>query len=75
MTAEHSYSIGVEEEYFIFNARTRRAISRSDPRFIAGAVKALGAHVTPEMLLSQLEVMTPACRDLREIREHLDETC
>jgi glutamate---cysteine ligase / carboxylate-amine ligase len=71
MTAEPSYSIGVEEEYFIFNARTRRAASRSDPRFIAGAVKALGGHVAPEMLQSQLEVMTPPCQDMREVRGHL----
>jgi carboxylate-amine ligase len=71
MAEEHTYSIGVEEEYFIFNARTRRAIPRSDRRFIANATKRLGEHVVPEMLQSQLEVMTPPCEGLREIRDHL----
>jgi glutamate---cysteine ligase / carboxylate-amine ligase len=71
MAEDHSYSIGVEEEYFIFNARTRRAIARSDGRFIADAGRQLGAHVVPEMLQSQLEVMTPPCERLREIRDHL----
>src|SRR5262245_8352608 len=69
--AEHTYSIGVEEEYFIFNLRTRRAIARSDRRFIADASKHLGQHVVPEMLQSQLEVMTPPCVDFRAIRDHL----
>jgi carboxylate-amine ligase len=71
MAEDHSYSIGVEEEYFIFIARTRRAIARSDGRFIAAASRQLGAHVVPEMLQSQLEVMTPPCDRLREIRDHL----
>jgi len=69
--AEHTYSIGVEEEYFIFNLRTRRAIARSDRRFIANATKHLGPHVVPEMLQSQLEVMTPPCLEMGDIRDHL----
>jgi glutamate---cysteine ligase / carboxylate-amine ligase len=71
MAEEHPYSIGVEEEYFIFNARTRRAISRSDRPFIASATKHLGKHVTTEMLQSQLEVMTPPSADMRAIRSQL----
>jgi carboxylate-amine ligase len=71
MAEDHSYSIGVEEEYFVFNARTRRAVARIDRRFIANAAKRLGEHVVPEMLQSQLEVMTPPCEDLRAIRDHL----
>jgi carboxylate-amine ligase len=69
--AEHTYSIGVEEEYFLFNARTRRAVARSDRRFLANATKRLGTHVVQEMLQSQIEVMTPPCETLRDIRDHL----
>jgi glutamate---cysteine ligase / carboxylate-amine ligase len=71
MAANHTYSIGVEEEYFVFNARTRRAVARSDRRFLANAARRLGTHVVPEMLQSQLEVMTPPGDSLREIRDHL----
>ena len=66
MAAEHTYSIGVEEEYFVFNAHTRRAAARSDRRFIARATRLLGTHVVLEMLQSQIEVMTPPCATLRD---------
>ena len=71
MAHEHAYSIGVEEEYFIFHLRTRRAITRRDRRFIAGASRRLGAQVMPELLQSQIEAATPPCRTLREARDHL----
>jgi carboxylate-amine ligase len=71
MAQEHAYSIGVEEEYFIFHARTRRAITRRDRRFLAGASRRLGAQVMPELLQSQIEAATPPCSTLREARDHL----
>ena len=71
MGREHAYSIGIEEEYFIFHLRTRRAITRRDRRFVAGASRRLGAQVMPELLQSQIEVATPPCNSTREAREHL----
>jgi glutamate---cysteine ligase / carboxylate-amine ligase len=65
------YSFGMEEEYFVFDAATRRAVRRYDRRFLVAARKALGERVTTEMLQSQIEVVTPPCATAREVRAHL----
>jgi len=65
------YSFGIEEEYFVFDARTRHAVRRIDKRFLNRAQKALGDHVKTEMLQSQIEVVTPPCACAQEARAHL----
>jgi carboxylate-amine ligase len=65
------YSFGMEEEYFVYDAATRRAVQRFDKRFLVGARKALGDRVTTEMLQSQIEVATPPCETTSEARAHL----
>lgn len=65
------YSIGIEEEYFVFDARTRNAVRALDPRFLADARDALGDRVMTEMLQSQIEVATPPCTDMAQARTHL----
>ena len=71
MSVPGSYSIGIEEEYFVFDARTRRVLNRSNKKFLAGARKRLGAYVKPELLQSQIEVLSPPCGSIEELREHL----
>jgi glutamate---cysteine ligase / carboxylate-amine ligase len=71
MAREHAYSIGIEEEYFVFHAETRRAIIRQDKTFIANASRRLGKHLMTEMLQSQIEVATPPCETLGAARKHL----
>lgn len=65
------YSLGMEEEYFVFDAATRRAVRRVDKRFMKAAKAALGDRVTAEMLQSQIEVVTPPCDSTAEARAHL----
>ena len=65
------YSVGMEEEYFVFDAKTRRAVRRIDKKFLSQARKELGDRVTTEMLQSQIEVATPPCDTMQEAREHL----
>jgi carboxylate-amine ligase len=65
------YSFGIEEEYFVFDARTLRAVRRIDKRFLNRAHNALGNHVKTEMLQSQIEVVTPPCDSFNEARAHL----
>jgi glutamate---cysteine ligase / carboxylate-amine ligase len=65
------YSLGMEEEYFVFDAKTRRAVRRIDKKFLAHLKKQLGDSVTTEMLQSQIEVATPPCGTMAEAREHL----
>jgi carboxylate-amine ligase len=61
----------MEEEYFVFDAKTRRAVRHADKKFMSLAHQRLGNRVTTEMLQSQIEVVTPPCTTMREAREHL----
>ncbi|MGI8526145.1 MAG: carboxylate-amine ligase [Pseudolabrys sp.] len=65
------YSIGIEEEFFVFDRRSRRAARRADKNFITAAKKTLSGQLMTEMLQSQIEVATPPCANLDEAREHL----
>ena len=65
------YTVGMEEEYFVFDAKTRRAVRRIDKRFLTDARHALGDRVMTEMLQSQIEVATPPCATMGEARAHL----
>jgi carboxylate-amine ligase len=65
------YSIGIEEEYFVFDAGTRRAVRRVDKKFMSLARRQLGDRVTAEMLQSQIEVLTPPCESMAQARAHL----
>ena len=65
------YSFGMEEEYFLFDAKTRHSVRRANKRFLLRAQKQLGGHVMTEMLQSQIEVATPPCSSPQEARTHL----
>ena len=65
------YTIGIEEEFFVFDAKTRRAARTRDKKFFALAQQKLGDRVMPEMLQSQIEVATPPCETMTEARHHL----
>lgn len=65
------YTLGMEEEYFVFDAKTRRAVRRLDKKFLARVQKDLGTRVATEMLQSQIEVITPVCKTMADAREHL----
>jgi carboxylate-amine ligase len=67
------YSIGIEEEYFVYDAGTRRAVRRTDKKFLAAVKKDLGKRVATEMLQSQIEVMTSPCETMNEARAQLTE--
>lgn len=62
------YSFGIEEEYFVFDAKTRRAVKRASKRFIAAARKRLDDRITTEMLQSQIEVVSPPFVSMAEAR-------
>src|SRR5665647_1128861 len=65
------YTIGMEEEFFVFDAKTRRAVRRIDKKFLSAAREKLGDRVMTEMLQSQIEVATPPCASMAEARAHL----
>jgi glutamate---cysteine ligase / carboxylate-amine ligase len=65
------YTFGMEEEYFLFDAKTRHAVRRANKKFLSTVQKQLGDRVMTEMLQSQLEVATPPCATMDEARGHL----
>ncbi len=67
------YTIGIEEEFFVYDAKTRRALRRADRKFLAALKKKLGERVSTEMLQSQIEVMTAPCETMDEARAQLTE--
>lgn len=64
------FTIGVEEEYQIINPRTRQLCSRVE-RILPLAQKTLGEEVQPEAQRSQIEIGTPICRTLADVRSEL----
>ncbi len=71
MTAStKNYTLGVEEEYQVVDSESRGLFPESG-RILERSQDALGDQVEPEMLSSQIEVMTPVCDSLQEVREEL----
>jgi glutamate---cysteine ligase / carboxylate-amine ligase len=70
--AEQSdYTLGVEEEFQIIDPDTR-GLSPSGEMLIERARRSLGEErVVPEMRAAQVEVLTPVCRTLSEVRAEL----
>ncbi|HEV2912624.1 MAG TPA: carboxylate-amine ligase [Pyrinomonadaceae bacterium] len=62
------FTIGVEEEYQIIESGTRELHSQQE-RILAQ--DAVGDRVTPELYLSQIEIGTPICLHLAEVRREL----
>src|SRR5688500_13241560 len=66
-----AFTIGVEEEYFVTNPKTRNTLRRMPPKMMARSVEILGDRVTHEMLQSQIEVATGICSTVAQAREEL----
>ncbi|HEY0079803.1 MAG TPA: carboxylate-amine ligase [Pyrinomonadaceae bacterium] len=64
------FTIGVEEEYQIIHPETRELRSRQ-ARILPQAEAVVGDQVQPELYLSQIEIGTPVCRTLADVRAQL----
>ncbi|AGA29743.1 carboxylate-amine ligase [Singulisphaera acidiphila] len=64
------FTIGVEEEYQIVNPETRELRQRAQ-RILLKAQETVGEDVTNELFLSQIEIGTPVCKTLGEVRAEL----
>ena len=64
------FTIGVEEEYQIVHPESRQLRQRAG-RILHRAHETLGDEVTNELFLSQIEVGTPVCRSLADVRSEL----
>jgi glutamate---cysteine ligase / carboxylate-amine ligase len=63
-------TMGVEEEYLVVDVETGELVSRSH-EVLARAERRLGDEVSPELSLCQIEIGTPVCTSLDEVRQHL----
>ena len=68
--AIETFTLGVEEEYQIVDAVTRRLTAR-EALLLPAAEKALGDDVQPELQSSMIEIATPVCATLAEVRREL----
>jgi carboxylate-amine ligase len=71
--AAEDVTLGVEEEYQIIDPETRRLKPRSLP-ILHDAEAALGESVQPEFHASQIEIATPVCKSLTEVRQQLTDS-
>ncbi len=69
-SATEDFTIGVEEEYQIIDPTTRELRSRAE-YILPLAQKTLGEEVQPEAQLSQIEIATPICRTLQDVRAEI----
>ncbi len=68
ISQNEEFTIGVEEEYQIVHPQTRELRPRAE-RILAQ--EAVGDNVTPELYLSQIEIGTPICHTLADVRGEL----
>jgi carboxylate-amine ligase len=70
MPSTETFSLGVEEEYQLIDPRTRELCPLAE-EVMQEAQKTLGKDVQLEIQLSQIEVATPICSSLAEVRTNL----
>jgi carboxylate-amine ligase len=70
MTNEPPFTLGVEEEYQIIDPETR-ALKPRVARVLPAAQSEVGEAAQNELFQSQIEIGTPPCRDLSEVRSHI----
>jgi len=63
---DDAYTFGIEEEYFLCDARSRLLAREVSQRFLVGARERLGEAATTELLQSQIEVASPVFSDATE---------
>ncbi len=66
-----NYAFGIEEEFFLSSAETRRPLPRLPKRLHADLTAALHGSLRREMLQSQIETATPPLYDMREAADVL----
>ncbi|MGI9420300.1 MAG: carboxylate-amine ligase [Geminicoccaceae bacterium] len=66
-----SLTLGVEEEYLLVDPDSRDLVTSQPDGFMKACKDRLGDRVGHELLQSQIEVGTPVCQDISEVRHEL----
>ncbi len=69
--AEPAFTLGVEEEYLLVDARTGDLASDPPESLVDECASILGEQVTNEFLRAQVEIGTKVCANISEIRTEL----
>lgn len=64
---DHSYTYGVEEEFFLSHAESGAIATRMPQAFLHEVRRRLGERATNELLQSQIELVTPVCSTTMEL--------
>ena len=64
MDRGHTYTFGIEEEFFLVDLRTRNAMARMPRRLVKLCRGRLGEAVTWELKQAQIETATPVLADV-----------
>ena len=60
IVADNSFQFGIEEEYFLSDAQTLQAVSKTPDALFQSADFGIAGHIGREFLQAQLEVATEA---------------
>lgn len=74
LIVSHSFTFGIEEEFFIGHRRTRNVATRLPKRLVKQAERELGECVTHELLQCQLELVSPILDSIEGARRHVIES-
>ncbi len=66
-----AHTLGVEEEYFLVDLKTRDLAADPPEALMRACREILGEHVTPEFRRCQIEVGTPVCGTIAEAKSQL----
>ncbi|MBI2254806.1 MAG: carboxylate-amine ligase [Proteobacteria bacterium] len=69
--SEPAFTLGIEEEYLLVDRVSRDLVADPSPSLFEEAQAALGPHVSPEFMRSQIEIGTGICTNLNEARTQL----
>jgi carboxylate-amine ligase len=61
----------MEEEYLLVDPETRDLMIEPPPAFLKACEDELGGRVSPEFMQCQIEVGTPVCRSIAELRREI----
>lgn len=68
---EPAFTLGVEEEYLLVDQNSGDLVSDPPQALMTECTRLLADHVSPELMRAQIEVATPVCRSVAEVRSEL----
>lgn len=71
MSADPSFTLGIEEEYLLVDRDTRDLAADPPPELVEDLASALGERVTVEFMRCQAEVDSPVCESLADARAEI----